>query len=84
MSEEIIEDSLANEAKGFQETIGFQETGSFEENIKNAQLLLDKLIDPEITLSQSVSVYKEGIKELEKAQKLLDDAKLEFKELAQD
>jgi exodeoxyribonuclease VII small subunit len=56
---------------------------SFEENIKNAQQLLEKLIDPEITLSDSVAVYKEGLKELEKAGKLLEDAKLEFEELSQ-
>jgi len=55
----------------------------FEENIKKAQELLEKLIDPEITLQDSVSVYKEGLKELEAAQKLLDDVKLEFQELSQ-
>ena len=55
----------------------------FEENIKKAQELLEKLIDPEITLQDSVSVYKEGLQELEAAQKLLDDVKLEFQELSQ-
>ena len=57
------------------------ETNSFENKIIEAQKLLEKLIDPEITLSNSVEVYKNGMKELEDAQKLLDDAKLEFKEL---
>jgi len=60
-----------------------KEKVGFEENIKNAQELLEKLMDPEITLSQSVEVYKEGLKELEVAQKLLDDVKLEFEELSQ-
>jgi len=60
-----------------------KEQVGFEENIKNAQELLEKLINPEITLSQSVEVYKEGLKELEAAQKLLDDVKLEFQELSQ-
>jgi len=58
------------------------ETNSFENKIIEAQKLLEKLIDPEITLSNSVEVYKNGMKELEVAQKLLDDAKLEFKELS--
>ncbi len=58
------------------------EQPNFENNIEKAQKLLEKLIDPEITLSSSVEVYKEGIKELELAQKLLDDAKLEFQELS--
>ena len=59
-----------------------QEKISFENKIEEAKKLLDKLIDPEITLSQSVDIYKNGIKELESAQKLLDEAKLEFEELS--
>ena len=54
---------------------------NFEDKIKQAKELLDKLIDPEITLQTSVQVYKDGMKELEEAQKLLDEAKLEFEEL---
>ena len=55
---------------------------SFENKIEEAKKLLEKLIDPEITLSQSVDVYKEGMKELTAAQKLLDEAKLEFQEIS--
>jgi len=54
---------------------------NFETKIINAQKLLDKLIDPQLTLSDSVKVYKDGMKELEEAQKLLEEAKLEFVEL---
>jgi len=57
------------------------EKNRFEDKIVEAQKLLEKLIDPEITLSQSVEVYKKGMNELESAQKLLEEAKLEFKEL---
>ena len=53
---------------------------SFEDKIEEAKKLLENLIDPEITLSKSVDVYKKGLKELEEAQKLLDEAKLEFVE----
>ena len=56
---------------------------SFEDKIKQAKELLDKLIDPEITLQDSVKVYKNGMKELEEAQKLLDEAKLEFSVLSE-
>ena len=59
-----------------------QDKVSFEQKIQEAQKLLEKLIDPEITLSTSVEVYKAGLKELETAQKLLDEAKLEFQELS--
>lgn len=58
------------------------EENTFEKKIAEAQQLLEKLIDPEITLSDSVEVYKKGMQELEIAQKLLEEAKLEFKELS--
>jgi len=56
---------------------------SFEDKIEEAKVLLEKLIDPKITLSSSVEVYKNGLKELETAQKLLDEAKLEFVEYSE-
>lgn len=58
-----------------------KEEKSFEEKIESAKELLEELTNPEITLSNSVKIYKEGIKELEEAQKLLDNAKLNFEEL---
>ena len=51
---------------------------SFEEKIENAKVLLEKLSNPEITLSDSVNLYKNGIKEIEEAQKLLEEARLNF------
>ncbi|MDZ7818272.1 MAG: exodeoxyribonuclease VII small subunit [Aliarcobacter sp.] len=51
---------------------------NFEEKIIKAKELLEKLSNPQITLSDSIQVYKTGIKELEEAQKLLDEAKLIF------
>ena len=54
------------------------ELNSLENKIIEAQKLLEKLIDPEITLSSSVEVYKNGMKELEIAQKLLDQNDFEI------
>ncbi len=51
---------------------------NFEEKIIKAKELLEKLSNPQITLSDSIPAYKTGIKELEDAQKLLDEAKLIF------
>ena len=53
----------------------------FESKINEAKKHLDKLMKPDITLSNSVKEYKEGLKQLEMAQKLLDVAKLEYEEL---
>ena len=55
-----------------------KEQQSFEEKIIKANELLEKLSNPQITLSDSIEVYKNGVKELEEAQKLLDEAKLIF------
>ncbi len=57
---------------------------SFEEKIKKSKEILDKLMDPEITLESSVKFYKEGIKELQEAQKLLEEAKIAFEEFHHD
>ncbi|MBP7225909.1 MAG: exodeoxyribonuclease VII small subunit [Aliarcobacter sp.] len=54
------------------------EQSNFEEKILKAKELLEKLSNPQITLSDSINVYKTGVKELEDAQKLLDEAKLIF------
>jgi exodeoxyribonuclease VII small subunit len=53
---------------------------SFEKKIEKSKTILEKLMNPEITLSDSVALYKEGILELKEAGKLLEDAKLEFLE----
>ena len=60
------------------ENIKIEEELSFELKIEKAKELLDKLSKPDITLSDSLDIYKNGIKELEEAQKLLDEAKLIF------
>ena len=51
---------------------------NFEEKVLKAKELLEKLSNPQITLSDSIDIYKNGVKELEEAQKLLDEAKLIF------
>jgi len=51
---------------------------SFEDKILKAKEILEKLSNPQIALSDSIKLYKDGIKELENAQKLLDEAKLIF------
>lgn len=53
---------------------------NFEEKLVKAKEILEKLNSPEITLEQSVEAYKNGIKILEEASKLLEDAKLSYEE----
>ncbi len=60
-----------------------EEELSFEERIEKSKKILEKLMNPEITLSESVSLYKNGTDELKEATRLLEEAKLKF-ELYQD
>ncbi|MEO1928670.1 MAG: exodeoxyribonuclease VII small subunit [Nautiliaceae bacterium] len=53
----------------------------FEKKLKEAKELLDKLNDPEITLYEAMQYYKKGIKLLEEATRMIEEAKLEFEEI---
>jgi len=53
---------------------------NFEKKIAKAKEILDSLTNPEVTLLKSMQLYSLGIKELKEATKLLEDAKLKFKE----
>ena len=57
-------------------------TKDFEKKIEISKEILEKLMDPSITLEESMKLYKEGIKELKEASKMLENAKLEFEELS--
>ncbi len=56
-------------------------SSDFEKKIEKAKEILNSLMDPEITLSESMKKYKEGMKALKEANELLEKAKLEFQEL---
>ncbi len=58
------------------------EKKSFETELDEAKELLKELSNPEITLEKSVEVYKEGIKKLESASKMLEEAKLQIEEFS--
>jgi exodeoxyribonuclease VII small subunit len=54
---------------------------NFEEKLENSKKILEKLMDPEITLQNSLKAYEEGMKELSDAQKMLEDAVLKIQEI---
>ncbi|RBQ29257.1 exodeoxyribonuclease VII small subunit [Aliarcobacter vitoriensis] len=57
---------------------------NFEDKILQAKEILEKLSNPQITLSDSLKLYKDGLNQLENAQKLLDEAKLIFNTVNKD
>ena len=60
-----------------------QESVSFESKLEKSKKILEKLMDPEITLEESVKAYDEGMQELQSAQKLLEDAELKIQTIKQ-
>jgi exodeoxyribonuclease VII small subunit len=49
---------------------------TFEEKLSESKAILEKLMDPEITLEQSVRLYEQGLETIKAAQKMLDEAKV--------
>ncbi|MDQ1264142.1 MAG: exodeoxyribonuclease small subunit [Campylobacterota bacterium] len=54
---------------------------SFEAKLKNAKDILQTLMNPDITLENSVKAYERGMKELQEAQKMLEDAEIKINQI---
>jgi len=54
----------------------------FEKKLDEAKEILKKLNDPEITLNESIKLYKQANESLKIASDLLEKTTLEFEELA--
>ena len=59
-------------------------TETFEEKLAYSKELLEKLMDPEITLEESVKLYEEGLKNIKEAQKLIEEAKTKISVIEQE
>ncbi len=57
---------------------------SFEEKLEHSKELLEKLMNPEITLEESVKLYEEGLKNIKEAQTLIEEAKTKISIIEQD
>jgi len=53
----------------------------FETKLDTAKEILETLMNPEITLQDSVKAYEKGMSELSKAQKILENAKIKINEI---
>jgi exodeoxyribonuclease VII small subunit len=54
---------------------------TFETKLGSAKVILEKLMNPEITLEDSVKAYESGMKELREAQKMLENAQLQVENI---
>jgi len=48
---------------------------TFEEKLAESKAILEKLMDPEVTLEESVKLYDQGLKTIKEAQSMIEDAK---------
>lgn len=58
-----------------------KETEDFEAKLESAKEILETLMNPDITLQESVKAYEKGMSELTKAQKILEDAVIKINEI---
>ena len=56
---------------------------TFEEKLEYSKELLEKLMNPEITLETSVKLYEEELKNIKEAQKLIEEAKTKISVIEQ-
>lgn len=59
-------------------------TKTFEEKLAHSKALLEKLMNPEITLENSVKLYEEGLQTIKEAQYLIDEAKMKISIIEQE
>ena len=51
---------------------------TFEDKLENSKKILNQLMDPAITLEESLKLYENGIKEIKLAQKMIEEAKVKI------
>ena len=51
---------------------------TFEDKLAYSKELLEKLMDQDITLEESVKLYEEGLKNIKEAQQLIEEAKMKI------
>lgn len=69
---------MAKETEGFTEEA---QSFEFESKLQNAKKILETLMNPDITLSDSVKAYEQGMKELSEAQKILEEAEIKITQI---
>jgi len=53
-------------------------TQSFEEKLEASKTILNKLMNPEITLEESLKLYENGLVQIKEAQKMIEEAKVKI------
>ncbi len=54
---------------------------AFEEELEYSRKILERLMDPEITLEESVKLYEEGMESIKRAREMIEEAKLKVERI---
>jgi len=53
-------------------------TNTFEQKLEESKKILNRLMDPAITLEESLKLYEEGLTQIKDAQKMIEEAKVKI------
>ena len=54
------------------------QTQTFEEKLEASKTILNQLMNPEITLEESLKLYENGLVQIKEAQKMIEEAKIKI------
>jgi len=54
------------------------QTNTFEHRLEESKKILNQLMDPAITLEESLKLYEHGLSEIKTAQKMIEEAKVKI------
>ena len=54
------------------------QTNTFEQRLEESKKILNQLMDPAITLEESLKLYEQGLAEIKVAQKMIEEAKVKI------
>ncbi|CAA6821768.1 MAG: Unknown protein [uncultured Sulfurovum sp.] len=53
-------------------------TQTFEQKLEASKKILNELLNPEITLEESLKLYEDGLTQIKEAQKMIEEAKIKI------
>ena len=56
---------------------------TFEKKLEHSKEILNRLMDPSITLEESLKLYEEGTRQIKEANKMIQEAKVKIKIIEQ-
>lgn len=54
------------------------QTDTFEIKLEESKKILNQLMNPEITLEESLKLYENGLNKIKEAQKMIEEAKIKI------